>query len=194
MRYSVTNFRRLDSYVSLVEKLLDFEGFGECFESNVYFGYIIRAGDLLTKLLSLHHLKESKCEEYKRRVVRNKENDWDEISTKSLRSSLDYSELLELIRSDDLDAVQQITSQPGFNLKNYYWGYEISNRVYTDKFVRLQCRSMINVSALFGSVRCFKYFMLNGDIIDDSTRKFAIFSDIPEIIHIIEHEGSSIHV
>lgn len=49
--------------------------------------------------------------------------------------------------------------------------------------------SLIDTAALFGSVRCFKYFLLNGHKLGENSMRCAIFSGETEIIHIIENEG-----
>lgn len=186
MRYSVINFRRLDSYVSLVEKLLDFEGFAECFESNVYFGYFIRADELLTKLISLHLLNENKCEGYKKRISGNRD--------RRLRINAKKNfELAKLIKFDDIDSVQRIKSQLEFETTSIdkislkLLSYSMHQRC----MIHLDC-NLIDTAALFGSVRCFKYFLLNGHKLGENSIKFALVGGEAEIIHIIENEGFSV--
>ena len=47
----------------------------------------------------------------------------------------------------------------------------------------------IEVAALFGSIKCFKYLMMIGDEINEDTCKFAIAGGNLEIIHLCEQKG-----
>ena len=47
----------------------------------------------------------------------------------------------------------------------------------------------VEVAAMFGSVECFKYFMMNGDVIDEDTCKFAVARGNIEIIHLCKQIG-----
>ena len=47
----------------------------------------------------------------------------------------------------------------------------------------------IEVAALFGSIKCFKYLMMNGDEIDEDTCKFAVSGGNLKIIHLCEQKG-----
>jgi hypothetical protein len=46
----------------------------------------------------------------------------------------------------------------------------------------------IEIAALFGSVKCFKYLMMNGDELNDDTCRFAIAGGNTEIIHLCEQK------
>ncbi len=47
----------------------------------------------------------------------------------------------------------------------------------------------LEVSALFGSIKCFKYLMMNGAEINENLCKYAIAGGNMEIIHLIEQKG-----
>ena len=47
----------------------------------------------------------------------------------------------------------------------------------------------LEVSELFGSVKCFKYLMMSGESVDENICKFAIAGGNNEIIHICEQNG-----
>ena len=47
----------------------------------------------------------------------------------------------------------------------------------------------IEVSALFGSIKSFKYLMMNGDKINEYTCKYAVSGGNLEIIHLCEQKG-----
>ncbi len=49
--------------------------------------------------------------------------------------------------------------------------------------------SQIAACALFGSVKCFKYLMMNGEVITDGVHRFAIAGGKNEIVHICEQNG-----
>lgn len=53
---------------------------------------------------------------------------------------------------------------------------------------------MINYSAEWGSLKCFKYLFLNDADIDDSTFSLAIFGGNTEIIRILDQKGHNSHL
>ena len=56
-------------------------------------------------------------------------------------------------------------------------------------FLRVQDPSPLECSALFGSVKCFKYLMMNEEDIKEDTCKFAIAGGNIEIVHLCEQKG-----
>ena len=58
-----------------------------------------------------------------------------------------------------------------------------------DIIERREYLNRIGVAALFGSVKCFKYLMMNGDEINEDTCKFAVAGGNMEIIHLCEQKG-----
>ena len=49
--------------------------------------------------------------------------------------------------------------------------------------------NLIEVSALFGSIKCFKYLMMNEYYINEDTCRFAVSGGNIEIIHLCEQRG-----
>ena len=49
--------------------------------------------------------------------------------------------------------------------------------------------NQLEVSALFGSVKCFKYLMISGEEANENICKYAIAGGNIEIIHICEQNG-----
>ena len=54
---------------------------------------------------------------------------------------------------------------------------------------RRQRANRIEVAAMFGSIKCFKYLLMNGDEINEDTCKFCVAGGNLEIIHLCEQQG-----
>ena len=50
-------------------------------------------------------------------------------------------------------------------------------------------KNRIGASAFLGSIKCFKYLMMNGDEINEDTCRFAVAGGNNEIIHLCEQKG-----
>ena len=88
------------------------------------------------------------------------------------------------IFEDDISKLQQLMA-----IQREEEEYEISSFFpYIIEFERYEA-NLIELSAMFGSVNCFKYFLLNGDEITNDLCKFAIAGGENEIIHLCEQNG-----
>jgi hypothetical protein len=102
---------------------------------------------------------------------------------KAERSSPKYSEIIGAIRRDDVDFVQ-------YNLSNMEFGFDVS--VFEPSWM-LHTRkpTAIQLSAYFGSLKCFKFLLLNRantvfPCDDMSLAQFAIAGGNTEIVRLIE--------
>lgn len=89
----------------------------------------------------------------------------------------------KVIRNDDVDQLQKILShlKCGNNSNNIKVGtltFEVAEFLNNTR--------LINYAAFFGSVKCFKYLLMNGSEIQSQTVEFAIYGQNTEIIRIIE--------
>lgn len=188
--YSAINYRKVRTYVSLVQNMINIDGFTECLESNLYYGYTCRANKLISSLCELDLIGYDKSEYYKERFIRNRKNR--SIYFQKPRFNEEIYNIIKLIKYDDVDSVQKITSQIGFD-KNMYINIDsLKPFVHKDKYVHIPELRFINISAFFGSVQCFKYFILNGFELNKFSFICAIYGGEPEIIHSIEHKGFSV--
>lgn len=84
------------------------------------------------------------------------------------------------LKKDDVDKLQSIISKIPKDLTNVKITDDIFNDIINGN------PSYINYSAGFGSIKCFKYLLLNQHEIDADTLKFAIFGGNIEIIKIVD--------
>lgn len=96
--------------------------------------------------------------------------------------------IVDIIAEDDVEALQEIVAAPGTDLNHYYHVKE-GNLL-----------TLIQISAFFGSIKCFKYMLLNGadlykECIFQKNKKsstitpFAIMGGNIEIIRILEQHN-----
>ena len=67
--------------------------------------------------------------------------------------------------------------------------FDIYNFFPYNEHLEKEDANRVEVSALFGSTKCFKYLMANGDEINEETCKFAVAGGNFEIIHFCEQKG-----
>ena len=89
----------------------------------------------------------------------------------------------KIIIHDDVDKLQTIVS----NRNNLINKGRIPSNIF-DPFDNCVSKSYINFACQCGSIKCFKYLLLNHADIDSYTFGFAIYGDNPEIIHTIEQK------
>ncbi|KAK8898237.1 hypothetical protein M9Y10_000515 [Tritrichomonas musculus] len=89
------------------------------------------------------------------------------------------------LRIDDVDTVQSILSKSGSNVTKSFVPFNLF-----EGFVENGRTSYINYAAAYGSVKCFKYLLLNYDKIDKSTFKYAVYGGNIEIIKIVDQQAS----
>ncbi|KAK8894591.1 hypothetical protein M9Y10_023027 [Tritrichomonas musculus] len=92
-------------------------------------------------------------------------------------------ELTKSIWYDDVDSFQRIISRDGIDIKKCRILYNIFDD-FEEKM------NLINYSALYGSIKCFKFIILNEGEIDESTFYFSICGGNNEIIKIVDQQRS----
>lgn len=94
------------------------------------------------------------------------------------------------IREDDVDKCQTIMSSSniGFNSRIPYSLYETLGTVNR----KSNMPYLLEYAAFFGSIKCFKYFIMNNAPITEHLVSFAIFGGNVEIIHICENCHASL--
>ena len=102
-----------------------------------------------------------------------------DLYEKMLDSMEPDDEITKSLRYDDVDTLQKIINQEGIDINQYKVKYNIFEDFEEDQ-------SLINYSAHSGSIKCFKYLILNEGEIDESTFYFSICGGNNEIIKIVE--------
>lgn len=87
------------------------------------------------------------------------------------------------LRRDDLDELQSLINNDHSNVKERTVPYNIY-----EEFVPNGKTNYLNYSAAYGSIRCFKYLLLNHIKVDEHTFKFAIYGGNFEIINITDQK------
>ena len=90
------------------------------------------------------------------------------------------------IFEDDFDSLQQLLAYSIDDGRGQ--SIDISNFFNTNVF-KIYEANRLELAALFGSVKCFKYLMMNGYEINKETCKFAVAGGNNEIIHLCEQKG-----
>ena len=86
------------------------------------------------------------------------------------------SPIVEFIKNDDVENLQKITSVPNFNF---------------DQSLEIECSdfpNLLDVSAYYGSVKCFKFLFLNRAPFSKFICPFSICGGNKEIFRIVENE------
>ena len=111
-------------------------------------------------------------------------NDW-ELHKQLLREGNNPSSIAKAIRNDNVEILQEIASQSNFDFNQIILP-SVYERV---PFVNQKYVSLIDYAAFFGSIKCFKFLLLNGS---DLTRaiKFAIAGGNMEIIKLCEQNST----
>ena len=91
------------------------------------------------------------------------------------------------IFEDDIDVLRQLLATQADIGKGeeFYIPYTF----FSDSFNQNHHINRIELAALFGSIKCFKYLMMNEDEINENTCKFAIAGGDKEIVHLCEQKG-----
>lgn len=91
------------------------------------------------------------------------------------------SSLYKNILNDDVDSLQKQTSNPKFNLSQEYVDISISHKNHDN----LSCIcNALECAAFFGSIKCFKYLILNAKLKTNYVASYAIVGGNVEIIRI----------
>ena len=106
-----------------------------------------------------------------------------DLYEKMLDSGEPYDTLTKAIRNDDVDTMQSIITSCHINTEKSFVPFNIF-----DEILNNQQLNYLNYAASNGSIKCFKYLLLNHDSIDKDTFKFAVYGGNIEIIKIINQE------
>ena len=125
-----------------------------------------------------------------------------DLYEKMLDSGEPDDALTKALRNDDVDTLQLIVSRSANNSKFQFVPFNIYDSfmqqgnnfsTYSSsinfKYTRFR---YLNYAAAFGSVKCFKYLILNHDSIDEKTFEFAVYGGNNEIIKIVDQNSSSL--
>ena len=114
-----------------------------------------------------------------------KKNDW-ELHKQLVQEGVNPSNLARAIRNDDVEKFQEISSQANFDFNQ-----TIKPSLYERcSFINKEDVSLVDYAAFFGSIKCFRFLLLNGQKIK-STFKYAVAGGNLEIIHHCEQNQTS---
>ena len=92
--------------------------------------------------------------------------------------------ICQLIQNDLIDEFIKYVNQNNYSLES-----KIKPSIYETNFLLLKKQpSLIEYSAFFGSIQIFKYLLLNNVELTSSLWFYAVHSNNPELIHIIEEK------
>ncbi|KAK8860503.1 hypothetical protein M9Y10_012168 [Tritrichomonas musculus] len=94
-----------------------------------------------------------------------------------------------VIREDNPDKLRDLISK-----NNISYDYKIPYSYFEDRLCFFKKKDMPNIidySALHGSIKIFKYLLMNDAKITDKTMEFAVYGGSYEIIHILENHKCS---
>lgn len=92
--------------------------------------------------------------------------------------------VLSIIRKDDVESLQNLTVDPEFSL------YMTVKPLVYDGYRETEEMTLLSASAFYGSLKCFKYILMNTDnFVAPEVCKFAVSGGNFEIIHISRQNG-----
>lgn len=109
-------------------------------------------------------------------------------STHILNRSLNYhpSKLHKSIREDDIETFQSILSKNNLSVN-----HRIEQSVYERSHTPDKEMSLIQIAAIYGSLKVFKFLWMQNEIVfDKNLQRYANFGNNYEIIHLFELKGS----
>jgi hypothetical protein len=102
------------------------------------------------------------------------------------------NQLLELVISDNADSLQDLVSAPGFRIDQRIHASSFEWRIFLSDYPTL-----IQVASFYGSLKCFRYLLLNGadlgmcDFKGRSLAVYAVAGGNTEIVRILEQRDCS---
>lgn len=181
--FSAHKHNKLKYFINLIKDLEGRYNIINILKGYIYYGFLVDSRILIKELESIGYFTHDEVEIAKSQFLFNKI----ELDPK-------YDLMINAIQHDDLEDLQSITSSPEFNL-NIRFGIE--NPESQDPLLNLS-HTFIQHACFFGSIRCFKYFMMNdADMTINATTKrrsydsypttaYAIAGGNTEIIRILE--------
>lgn len=110
-----------------------------------------------------------------------------ELFNQMRKSGEPQDAILKSLIHDDVYTLQLIIANGDININKNVIFYNIFQ-----PFALFDCTTYLNHAAAYGSVKCFKYLLMNHATIDHSTFKFAVFGENFEIIRIVAQNDSKI--
>lgn len=139
------------------------------------FGTFFEAKDFLTRLNEL------------------RENNW-QLFLKQSETNYPLYSIQSIIELDDIDSFQKKAAEVNFNINQETKIHSYENIVFPEVKPTL-----LQLSAYYGSIKIFKYILLNGADLKIKNKEgfsfehFAIAGGDPEMIRIFEQKGLSFH-
>ncbi|OHS95321.1 hypothetical protein TRFO_38572 [Tritrichomonas foetus] len=121
-------------------------------------------------------------------LTESSNNNW-ELHHKNCINGKNEHPIAVIIRRDDIDTLQQFLSQNNFP-KNATIPISIYERF---SFINERNVKLIDFAAFFGSIKCFKFLMLNDfDFSIHQTFVYAVCGGMSEIVHLCEEKKCEI--
>lgn len=95
------------------------------------------------------------------------------------RFKIDEPLIIKIISNDDLVALEDIMTGT--------IGFDIDERIKMPFNTKYYVFSLIDFAAFKGSIKCFKYLLVNGANLGENTVRYSFYSGNIEIIRILEH-------
>ncbi|OHT01520.1 hypothetical protein TRFO_31612 [Tritrichomonas foetus] len=112
----------------------------------------------------------------------NKKNDF-EIHRQFIQKGMNPDEIMTMIRFDDVSKVQNEAMKTNFD-----FNAKIQSSIYEQCSFVNSPLTYLEISAFFGSIKCFKFLLMNGAELTPNLPKYAIGGGNLEIIHICDQK------
>ena len=105
---------------------------------------------------------------------------------KRMRDSMEpENEIIKAIFNDDVDTLQEFVSKGNVNIDEF----KVQSFDFLEIFQAENPKKLIDYSVAYGSIKCFKYLLLNHATVDQQTLGYAIFGGNTEIIRTIDQKS-----
>ena len=109
------------------------------------------------------------------------------ITSKHIFDFADEGTAERYIFEDDVDNLQQLLAIQNTETEQKY--YDIQQFFPGVTYFFMKKLSNLQIAALFGSVKCFRFLLINGEEIKAKTCEYAIIGGNYEIVHLCEQNG-----
>ena len=114
-----------------------------------------------------------------------KKDDW-KLHKWLIQEGVNPSNLAKAIRNDDIEKLQEISSQANFDFNQI-----IEPSLYEwCSFINKENVSLIDSAAFFGTIKCFRFLLLNCSNVK-TTFKYAVAGGNHEIIHLCKQNQTT---